>query len=106
MDPEKLKVIEEWPVPKNIHELRSFLGMCSYYRRFIAKFAVIAGPLHDLTKKKVKFQWTLKEHNAFMKLKQRLKSKPLLKLPNLDQTFEVHCDASGDSLGAVLSQEW
>ena len=101
MDPEKLKV----PVPKNIHELRSFIGMCSYYRRFIAKFAVIAGPLHDLTKKKVKFQWTLKEHNAFMTLKQRLKSKPLLKLPNLDQTFEVHCDASGDSLRAVLSQE-
>ena len=76
MDPEKLKVIEEWPVPKNIHELRSFIGMCSYYRRFIAKFAVIAGSLHDLTKKKVKFQWTLKEHNAFMTLKQRLKSKP------------------------------
>ena len=103
MDPEKLKVIEEWPVPKNIHELQSFIGMCSYYRRFIAKFAVIAGPLHDLTKKKVKFQWTLKEHNAFMTLKQRLKSKPLLKLPNLDQTFEVHCDASGDNLGAILS---
>ena len=68
MDPEKLKVIEEWPVPKNIHEVRSFIGMCSYYRRFIAKFAIIAGPLHDLTKKKVKFQWTLKEHNAFMTL--------------------------------------
>ena len=79
--------------------------MYSYYRRFIAKFVVIAGPLHDLTKKKVKFQWTLKEHNAFMTLKQRLKSKTLLKLPNLDQMFEVHCDASGDSLGAILSQE-
>ena len=79
--------------------------MHSYYHKFIAKFAVIAGPLHDLTKKKVKFHWTLKEHNAFMTLKQRLKSKPLLKLPNLDQTFKVHCDASGDSLGAVLSQE-
>ena len=105
MDPKKLKVIEEWPVPKNIHELRSFLGMCSNYRRFIVKFAVISGPLHDLTKKKVKFQWTLKEHNAFMTLKQRLKSKPLLKLPNLDQMFELHYDASSDSVGAILSQE-
>ena len=105
MDPEKLKVIDEWPIPKNIHEVRSFIGMCSYYRRFISKFAIIAGPLHDLTKKKVKFQWTLKEHNAFVTLKQRLMSKPLLKLPNLDQTFEIHCDACGDSLGAVLSQE-
>ena len=55
MDTKKLKVIEEWPVPKNIHALQSFIGMCSCYRRFIAKFAVIAGPLHDLTKKKVKF---------------------------------------------------
>ncbi|MCO5610884.1 hypothetical protein L7F22_065126 [Adiantum nelumboides] len=51
MDPEKLKVIEEWPQPKNLHELRSFIGMCAYYRRFIEKFSVIAGPLHDLTKK-------------------------------------------------------
>ena len=53
MDPEKLKVIDEWPVPKNLHEVRSFIGMCSYYRRFIAKFSIIASPLHDLTKKKV-----------------------------------------------------
>ena len=48
MDPEKLKVIDEWPQPKNLHEVRSFLGMCSYYRRFIEKFSIIAGPLHDL----------------------------------------------------------
>ena len=79
--------------------------MCSYYRRFIAKFSVIAGPLHDLTKKKVKFQWTLREHNAFNTLKQKLMSQPLLRLPDLDKTFEVHCDASGESLGVVLSQE-
>ena len=51
MNPKKLKVIEELPVPKNIHELRSFIGMCSYYHRFITKFVVIASPLHDLTKK-------------------------------------------------------
>ena len=105
MDSKELKVIDEWPVPKNLHEVRSFIGMCSYYRRFIAKFFVIAGPLHDLTKKKVKFQWTLKEHTAFITLKQRLMSQPLLKLPDLEKTFEVHCDASGDSIGAVLSQE-
>ena len=55
MDPEKLKIIEEWPKPNNLHELRSFIGMCSYYRRFIEKFSIIAGPLHYLTKKKVKF---------------------------------------------------
>lgn len=58
MDPDKLHIINEWPVPKNLHELCSFIGMCSYYRRFIEKFSVIAGPLHDLTKKKVQFKWT------------------------------------------------
>ena len=58
MDPNKLiwdKLKEEWLQPRNLHELRSFIGMCSYYRRFIEKFSIIAGPLHDLTKKKVKF---------------------------------------------------
>ena len=95
MDPDKLQVINEWPVPKNLHELRSFIGMCSYYRRFIEKFSVIAGPLHDLTKKKVKFQWTAREHEAFKELKARLMSQPLLVLPDLRKPFEVHCDASG-----------
>ena len=79
--------------------------MCSYYRRFIEKFSIIAGPLHDLTKKRVKFQWTAKENEAFNELKKRLMFEPLLILPNLKKTFEVHCDALGDSLGAVLSQE-
>ena len=80
-------MIDEWPVPKNLHEVQSFIGMCSYYRRFIAKFSIIAGPLHDLTKKKVKFQWTLKEHTAFITLKQRLLMQPLLKLLDLEKTL-------------------
>ncbi|MCO5596258.1 hypothetical protein L7F22_050318 [Adiantum nelumboides] len=105
MDPEKLKVIEEWPQPKNLHELQSFIGMCAYYRRFIEKFSVIPGPLHDLTKKKVKFQWTDKEEKAFKTLKSKLVSESLLKLPDLSKPFEVHCDACGDSLGAVLLQD-
>ena len=79
--------------------------MCSYYRRFIEKFSIIAGPLHDLSKKKVRFQWTTKGNEAFNELKKRLLSGPLLVLLDLKNTFEVHCDALGDSLGAVLSQE-
>ena len=75
--------------------------MCSYYRRFIEKFSIIVGPLHNLTKKKVKFQCTTKENEAFNELKKRLMSGPLLVLPDLKKTFEVHCDA----LGVVLSQE-
>ena len=61
--------------------------------------------MHDLTKKKVKFQWTARENTAFKELKERLISEPLLVLPNLTKPFEVHCDACGDSIGAVLSQE-
>ena len=105
MDPDKLQVINEWPVPRNLHELRSFIGMCSYYRRFIEKFSVIAGPLHDLTKKAMRFQWSARENEAFKELKARLMSQPLLVLPDLRKPFEVHCDASGNSLGGVLSQE-
>ena len=84
--------------------MHSFIGMCSYYRKFIEKFSIIVGPLHDLTKKKVKFQWTTKENEAFNDLKTRLISGPLIILPNITKTFEVHCDASGDNLGVVLSQ--
>ena len=105
MDTEKLKIIEEWPQPRNLHEVRSFIGMCSYYRRFIEKFSIIAGPLHDLTKKKVKFQWMAKENNAFLKLKEKLMSEPVLVLPDLTKPFEIECDACGECLGAVLLQE-
>ena len=79
--------------------------MCSYYRRFIEKISIIARPLHDLTKKRVKFQWTAKENEAFNELKKRLMSGPLLILPDLRKTFQVHCDALGNSLRAILSQE-
>ena len=77
MDLEKLKIIEEWIQPKNLHELKSFIGMCSYYRRFIEKFSILMGPLHDWTKKNVKFQWTTKENEAYKKLKEKLMTKPV-----------------------------
>ncbi|MCO5609686.1 hypothetical protein L7F22_063917 [Adiantum nelumboides] len=79
--------------------------MCSYYRRFIAKLFAIAGPLHDLTKKKIKYVWTNKKRKAFTTLKKRLTSQPVLVLPDLSESFEVHCDASGDCLGALLLQD-
>ncbi|MCO5614971.1 hypothetical protein L7F22_069257 [Adiantum nelumboides] len=105
MDPEKLRVIDKWPEPCNAHELQSFFGMCSYYHRFIRDFSRIIGPLHDLTKKKEKYVWTPKENTAFIQLKEKLMTQPLLVLPDLKKPFEVHCDACGDSIGAVLSQE-
>ena len=68
MDLEKLEVIKGWPLPTNLHELKSFIGMCSYYRRFIEKFSYIARPLHDLTKKNVKFLWSKKEKKTHLKI--------------------------------------
>ncbi|MCO5580733.1 hypothetical protein L7F22_034603 [Adiantum nelumboides] len=105
MDPSKLEVIKEWLNPRNLHELRSFIGMCAYYRRFIEKFSLIAGPLHDLTKKNVKYVWTERKQEAFDKLKQKIISQPVLVLPDLSKPFEVQCDACGDCFGAVLLQE-
>ncbi|MCO5597790.1 hypothetical protein L7F22_051872 [Adiantum nelumboides] len=105
MDRAKLEVIKDWPNPRNLHEVRSFIGMCAYYRRFIEKFSLIAGPLHDLTKKNVKYVWTEKRQQAFDTLKQKLISQPVLALSDLSKPFEVQCDGCGDCLGAVLLQE-
>ena len=105
MDPSKLEVIKEWPIPKNLHELRSFISMCAYYRCFIENFFLINGPLHDLTKKNVKYEWTNKENKSFETLKENLISQPVLILPDLSKPFEVQCDAFGHYLGVVLLQE-
>ena len=71
-DPEKTKAVSEWPVPKNVKEVRSFLGLCSYYRKFIFHFANIARPLHKLTEKNQSFVWTEECQMAFENLKQAL----------------------------------
>ena len=105
MDPAKIKAIQEWPDLKTVHKVRSFIGLCSYYRRYIRQFALIASTLHDLTKKGVKFRWTQKEIDAFNKLKQKLTTGPVLILSDLQKSFVVRCDASGSSIGAVLEQD-
>ena len=105
MDPAKVQAIVEWPPLTSVHQVRSFLGLCSYYRRFVRQFAHIASPLHDLTKKKIAFKWEHKQRTAFQALKDRISQEPILILPDLNKTFEVYCDASGDCVGEVLNQE-
>ncbi|MCO5568302.1 hypothetical protein L7F22_022001 [Adiantum nelumboides] len=105
MDPKKLEVRNEWPIPSNLHELRSFIGMCADYRCFIEKLSLIAGPSQDLTKRKVKFVWTAKENEAFKSLEAKLICQLVLILPDLSKPFEVQCDDCGHCLGAVLLQE-
>ena len=105
MQNDKLSAVRDWPVPKNVHEVRAFLGLCSYYRRFVAGFSGIAAPLHALTQKGISFHWGQLEQTAFDELKDRLSSAPILGIPRDGGTFVLDTDASNTGLGAVLSQQ-
>lgn len=80
-DPEKVKAVKEWPVPKSTKQVRSFIGLCSYYRKFVQKFADIAKPLNRLCEKAVRFQWTEECDKSFQLLKEKLISTPILCYP-------------------------
>ena len=86
-DPNKTKCIEEWPVPKNVHEIRSFLGLCSYYRRFVYKFSDTAKPLYKFTEKKEPFIWSEECAVSFKKLKKKLVEAPILIHPDFTKRF-------------------
>ena len=105
MDPAKIEAIKSWPDLKTVHDVRSFMGLSSYYRKYIRYFAEIASPLHDLTKKRMSFRWTDREIGAFQQLKEKLTTGPVLILPDLRKSFVVMCDACGNSIGAVLQQD-
>ena len=102
--PEKTETIESWPVPTNVTEVRSFLGLASYYRRFVQGFATIAKPLHQLTEKGRQFVWSPACQSAFEELKQRLTTAPILAYPNPNDEYILDTDASRDGIGGVLSQ--
>ncbi|GFR01434.1 retrovirus-related Pol polyprotein from transposon 297, partial [Trichonephila clavata] len=104
-DPQKVSAVKDWRRPKNVHELRSFLGLCTYYRRFVKGFSSIARPLHRLTENKQKFLWTDECEEAFNSLKAALTSSPILVYPYPEKQFILDTDASHESVGAVLSQE-
>lgn len=103
-DIEKVQAVKEWPTPKTVKEIRSFLGLCSYYRRFIKNFAEIAKPLHQLTEKGKQFLWTEKCEDAFSTLKEKLVSSPILAYPKEEGMFILDTDACDTGIGAVLSQ--
>ena len=96
--------VQEFPQPRDVKGVRRFLGLASYYRRFIQSFAKIAQPLHALTRKNVEFKWTEKCQQSFDDLKGRLSAAPVLAYPNFQQRFIVETDASIQGLGSVLSQ--
>ncbi|CAK9821240.1 Retrovirus-related Pol polyprotein from transposon 17.6 [Anthophora retusa] len=103
-NPKKLEAVKNFKLPKTPTDIKSFLGLAGYYRKFIRNFSKIAKPLTDLTKKDTPFRWTEKEQNSFDTLKEKLCSSPVLKFPNFNEQFVLTTDASNEGLGAILSQ--
>jgi len=103
--PAKARCIREWPAPKNAKEMKSFLGLCGYYRKFVNNFAGIAAPLHELTKEDKEWHFGTEETQAFAKLKEALTGEPVLQLPDFSREFVVETDASGTAIGGVIAQE-
>jgi hypothetical protein len=105
MDPSKVQEVMDWKPPKSVHQIRSFLGLDGYYRRFIPNFSRIAKPMTELLKKGVKFMWSEACDKAFHTLREHLTSAPVLTQPNMTKPFEMFCDASDTGFGCVLMQE-
>eukprot|EP00877_Chromochloris_zofingiensis_P007298 jgi/Chrzof1/2821/Cz12g00030.t1 len=106
VDVSKVQAILDWPQPSDVHELRSFLGMCSYYRRFVPQFAKVAAPLTDLTRNNRSLQeWDVPQQAAFDTLKHLLTTAPVLKQPDPSKPFVLHKDESDFAIGGVLMQE-
>ena len=101
-DPQKFEVIERWPIPTNIKETQSFLGMVNHYRRFIENFARVAKPLYELTRQNSEFKWTNACLTSFLTLKSKIISDPVISYPEFSKPFIIQTDASDTGIGAVL----
>ena len=105
MDPKKIEVIIEWKPPRNVTEVRSFLGLAGYYKRFVKGFSMIAAPMTRLLQKNVRFEWSEKFQASFEMLKAFLTEAPILTQPTYGKEYVIFSDASLNGLGCVLMQE-
>jgi hypothetical protein len=105
VDPSKVQEVMDCRPPTTVHQIRSFLGLAGYYRRFIPDFSRIAKPMTELLKKSVKFSWGQKCDDAFHTLRDHLSTALVLAQPNVSKPFDMYCDASGIRLGCVLMQD-
>ena len=103
-DPEKFKANRKFPAPQNQTDVKSFLGLCAYYRRYIINFSMIARPLHKASESNSSFAWTEETQEAFESLKKHLSSTPILAFPDVREPFILYSDASLTAMGAVLAQ--
>ena len=104
VDLAKIEAVVNWKAPKSVTEVRSFLGLAGYYRRFVEGFSKIAAPLTTLTRKGKKYEWTPKCEESFQELKKRLTSAPILVLPTSGELLQVYSDVLKVGLGADLMQ--
>ena len=103
IEKEKVDGVLSWPEPKNVKDVRKFLGLANYYRRFIKDFAWVARPINTLTRKNVKWQWGSEQQQAFNELKRIFTTRPVLAAPDLNKEFRMEADASNYATGGVLS---
>jgi hypothetical protein len=104
-DPHKVQMVQNWPVPTCVKELRSFLGMAGYYRKFVRHFGIISKPLTDLLRKDTMFAWTSVTQQSFDTLKSTLAQAPVLGIPDFTKVFTIKTDASSSGIGAMLQQQ-
>jgi hypothetical protein len=105
VDPSKVQDVLDWKPPKSVYQVRSFLGLVGYYRRFIPNFSKISKPITELLKKGTKYVWSKECDETFQTLKKLLTTSPVLAQPDISKSFDVYCDAFGTRLGCVLMQE-
>jgi hypothetical protein len=105
VDPSKVKDILSWKTPQNVLDIKSFLGLAGYYRRFIKGFSQISMPMTELLAKGNTFEWMPRRETSFQELKKRLTTTPVLTMPDMEKPFSIYCDASSQGLGCVLMQD-
>jgi hypothetical protein len=104
VDPSKVPDVLSWNAPTSVNDIKSFLGLAGYYRRFIEGFSRINKPMTELLEKDKEFKWTSACESSFQELKKRLTTAPVLVMPNMEKPFSIYCDPSGQGLGCVLMQ--
>jgi hypothetical protein len=105
VDSSKIQDVLSWNAPTSVGDIQSFLGLGGYYQKFIKGFSKIIKPMTELLEKDKKFKWTPAYEASFQELKNRLSTAPVLVMPDMEKSFSIYCDASGQGLGYVLMQD-